>query len=146
MSSPGAQCPYGTGVPVRLRVERGDRQAVLLLAAAQAELLIDGLPQPPQPDEPEVAPAVPPPPRLRRWARTLIPPDAGLTRTAGRAGPEPAAGPGARAAGPAKVAAPARQAADLAADADHGSAAPGPGHRLLPVAGTGLPPGCSPVS
>ena len=61
-------CPYGTGVPVRLRVERGDRQAVLLVAAAQAELLIDGLPQPPQPDEPEVAPAVPAPPRLRRWA------------------------------------------------------------------------------
>ena len=66
------QCPYGTGVPVRLRVERGDRQAVLLLAAVQAELLVNGLPQPPQPDEPEAAPAVPPPPRLRRWARTLI--------------------------------------------------------------------------
>ncbi len=66
------ECPYGTGVPVRLRVERGDRQAVLLLAAAEAELLIDGLPQPPQPDEPEAAPAVPAPPRLRRWARTLI--------------------------------------------------------------------------
>ena len=67
------ECPYGTGAPVRLRVECGEPQTVLLLAAAEAELLINGLPRPPEPDdEPEAAPAVPPPPRLRRWARTLI--------------------------------------------------------------------------
>ncbi|HEX9359435.1 MAG TPA: universal stress protein [Streptosporangiaceae bacterium] len=67
------ECPYGTGTPVRLRVERGEPHTVLLLAAAEAELLINGLPRPPEPDdEPEAAPVVPPPPRLRRWARTLI--------------------------------------------------------------------------
>ena len=66
------ECPYGTGVPVRLRVERGDPRAVLFLATAEAELLIDGLPKPPEPDEPEASPAAPAPPRLRRWARTLI--------------------------------------------------------------------------
>ena len=65
------ECPYGTGVPVRLRVERGDPRAVLLLAAAETELLIDGLPRPPEPDKPEAPPAVAAPPRLRRWARTL---------------------------------------------------------------------------
>jgi len=67
------ECPYGTGVPVRLRVECGEPQTVLLLAAARAELLINGLPRPAEPDEPEVAPAAPVPPRLRRWAHMLIP-------------------------------------------------------------------------
>jgi nucleotide-binding universal stress UspA family protein len=68
------ECPYGTGIPIRLRVECGEPQTVLLLAAAEAELLINGLPRPPEPDgEPEAARAVPAPPRLRRWARALIP-------------------------------------------------------------------------
>jgi Universal stress protein family len=34
------QCPYGVGTPMRLRVERGDPQTVLLVAGAGAELLI----------------------------------------------------------------------------------------------------------
>lgn len=68
------ECPYGTGVPVRLRVECGHPHTVLLLAAAEAELIINGLPRPPEPDdEPEAAPAVPAPPRMLRWARALIP-------------------------------------------------------------------------
>ena len=67
------ECPYGTGVPVRLRVECGEPQTVLLLVAAEAELLINGLPRPAEPDEPEVAPAPAAPPRLRRWARMLMP-------------------------------------------------------------------------
>jgi nucleotide-binding universal stress UspA family protein len=68
------ECPYGTGVPVRLRVECGEPRTVLLLAAAEAELIINGLPRPPEPDdEPEAAPAGAAPPRLRRWARALIP-------------------------------------------------------------------------
>ena len=37
-------CPYGVGAPVRFRVELGDPQAVLLLASADAELLITGHP------------------------------------------------------------------------------------------------------
>ena len=41
------ECPYGTGVPVRLRVECGDPLVVLGLAAAEAELLINGLLKPP---------------------------------------------------------------------------------------------------
>jgi hypothetical protein len=40
------ECPYGMGVPVRLRVERGDPQRVLAEVAAEAELLINGLPGP----------------------------------------------------------------------------------------------------
>ena len=36
------ECPYGVGVPVRLRVERGDPQLVLLLVSAGAELLVVG--------------------------------------------------------------------------------------------------------
>ena len=67
------ECPYGTGVPIRLRVECGEPQTVLLLVAAEAELLINGLPRPAEPDEPEVAPAAAAPPRLRRWAHMLIP-------------------------------------------------------------------------
>ena len=39
------ECPYGMGVPVRLRVERGDPQRVLPEVAAEAELLINGLPR-----------------------------------------------------------------------------------------------------
>ncbi len=33
-------CPYGVGAPVRFRVERGDRRAVLMLVGTGAELLI----------------------------------------------------------------------------------------------------------
>jgi hypothetical protein len=40
------ECPYGMGVPVRLRVERGDPQTVLPEVGAEAELLINGLPGP----------------------------------------------------------------------------------------------------
>ena len=68
------ECPYGTGVPIRLRVERGEPRTVLLRAAAEAELIINGLPRPPEPDdEPEAAPPAAAPPRLRRWARALLP-------------------------------------------------------------------------
>lgn len=68
------ECPYGTGVPVRLRVECGDPLVVLGLVAAEAELLVNGLLKPLAPDgEPEAAPAVPAAPRRRRWARALIP-------------------------------------------------------------------------
>jgi nucleotide-binding universal stress UspA family protein len=35
-------CPYGVGAPVRLRVERGNPQTVLLMVSAGAELLITG--------------------------------------------------------------------------------------------------------
>ena len=67
------ECPYGTGVPVRLRVECGDPVVVLGLVAAEAELLINGLLKPPAPDaEPEAAPAVRAAPRHRRWVRALI--------------------------------------------------------------------------
>jgi nucleotide-binding universal stress UspA family protein len=34
------QCPYGVGTPMRLRVEQGDPQAVLLVVSAGAELLV----------------------------------------------------------------------------------------------------------
>ena len=37
------ECPHGIGVPVRLRVERGDPQRVLPEVSAEAELLINGL-------------------------------------------------------------------------------------------------------
>ncbi len=68
------ECPYGTGVPVRLRVECGDPLMVLGLVAAEAELLINGLLKPPPAGgEPEVAPAVPAAPRHRRWVRALTP-------------------------------------------------------------------------
>ena len=69
------ECPYGTGVPVRLRVECGDPLMVLSLVAAEAELLINGLLKPPAAaGEPQAAPAVPAAaPRHRRWARALIP-------------------------------------------------------------------------
>ena len=65
--------PLRHRVPIRLRVERGEAHMVLLLAAAEAELLINGLPRPLEPDdEPEAPPAAAPPPRRRRWARALI--------------------------------------------------------------------------
>jgi hypothetical protein len=66
------ECPYGMGVPVRLRVERGDPQRVLTEAAAGAELLINGLPGPPaegdKPETPAGASAA-----LRRKHGTLTP-------------------------------------------------------------------------
>ncbi len=40
------ECPHGIGVPVRLRVERGDPQKVLPEVAVEAELLINGLRRP----------------------------------------------------------------------------------------------------
>ena len=50
------ECPYGMGVPVRLRVERGDPQSVLPEVAAEAELLINGLAKPTAADDqPETA-------------------------------------------------------------------------------------------
>ncbi len=68
------ECPYGTGAPVRLRVASGDPLGILGLAAAEAELLISGLPRPPElDDEPETAPAAPSPKRLRRWVHAVIP-------------------------------------------------------------------------
>lgn len=58
------ECPYGMGVPVRLRVERGDPQSVLPEVAAGAELLINGLAKPPAaddgPETPAEASAAPP--------------------------------------------------------------------------------------
>jgi hypothetical protein len=61
------ECPYGMGVPVRLRVERGDPQTVLREAAAQAELLINGLPGPAAADERPARPAeASAPPRRQR--------------------------------------------------------------------------------
>ncbi|HUY50257.1 MAG TPA: universal stress protein [Streptosporangiaceae bacterium] len=41
------QCPYGVGAPVRLRVEHGDPEAVLLAVSACTELLITSHPDPP---------------------------------------------------------------------------------------------------
>lgn len=72
------ECPYGMGVPVRLRVERGDPQRVLTEVAAEAELLINGLPKPSaeddEPEPPTGAPAeVSAAPRRRRGILTLIP-------------------------------------------------------------------------
>jgi hypothetical protein len=67
------ECPYGTGAPVRLRVECGDPLVVLGLAAAGAELLINGLPGPPEANrEPEPTPRVPATPRLRRWIHAPV--------------------------------------------------------------------------
>jgi hypothetical protein len=71
------ECPYGMGVPVRLRVERGDPHRVLPEVAAEAELLINGLAEPPaaddEPEPPTGAPAeVSAAPRRRRGILTLI--------------------------------------------------------------------------
>ena len=68
------ECPYGMGVPVRLRVERGDPQSVLPEVAAEAELLINGLPKPPAADDGPVTPAeVSAAPRRKRGILTPIP-------------------------------------------------------------------------
>ena len=65
------ECPYGMGVPVRLRVERGDPQRVLREVAAEAELLINGLPEPAAADDgPAEASA---PPRRKRGIPAPIP-------------------------------------------------------------------------
>jgi hypothetical protein len=68
------ECPYGMGVPVRLRVERGDPQRVLPEVAAEAELLINGLPRPAGADDgparPDEASA---PPRRKRGIPGPIP-------------------------------------------------------------------------
>jgi hypothetical protein len=59
------ECPYGMGIQVRLRVERGEPQRLLPEVAAEAELLINGLSRPAAaddgPDTPTEAsaPAVP---------------------------------------------------------------------------------------
>ncbi len=72
------ECPYGMGVPVRLRVEHGDPQRMLPAIAAGAELLINGLPRPAAADDgpqtPAEASAAPP-----RKRGTLTPIPAPLT-------------------------------------------------------------------
>lgn len=61
------ECPYGMGVPVRLRVEHGDPQRVLTEVAADAELVISGLPGPaPADDGPETPAEASAPPRRKR--------------------------------------------------------------------------------
>ena len=68
------ECPYGMGVPVRLRVEHGDPQRVLPDIASEAELLINGLPRPAaaddRPQTPAEASAAPP---RKRGILTPIP-------------------------------------------------------------------------
>jgi hypothetical protein len=68
------ECPYGMGVPVRLRVEHGDPQRVLTEIAAEAELLINALPTLPAaddgPEPPAEASAVP---RRKRGILAPIP-------------------------------------------------------------------------
>ena len=66
------ECPYGMGVPVRLRVEYGEPPSVLRLIAAEAELLISGLPPAPD-DEPSPPAETSVAPRHRHWVRALIP-------------------------------------------------------------------------
>jgi hypothetical protein len=68
------ECPYGMGVPVRLRVERGDPQRVLAEVAAEAELLINGLPGPAAADDGPARPAdASAPPRRRRGTTAPVP-------------------------------------------------------------------------
>ena len=68
------ECPYGMGVPVRLRVERGDPQTVLREVAAEAELLINGLPGPAAADGGPARPAdASAPPRRRRGLPAPVP-------------------------------------------------------------------------
>ena len=68
------ECPYGMGVPVRLRVERGDPQRVLAEVAAEAELLINGLPGPAAADGGPARPAdASAPPRRRRGTTAPVP-------------------------------------------------------------------------
>jgi hypothetical protein len=68
------ECPYGMGVPVRLRVERGDPQRLLSEAAAEAELLINALPRPPAADDgPEKPAEASAAPRRKRGMLAPIP-------------------------------------------------------------------------
>jgi hypothetical protein len=68
------ECPYGMGVPVRLRVERGDPQRVLSEVAAEAELLINALPRPPAADDgPEKPAEASAAPRRKRGILAPIP-------------------------------------------------------------------------
>ncbi|MGH3067327.1 MAG: universal stress protein [Streptosporangiaceae bacterium] len=68
------ECPYGMGVAVRLRVERGDPQRVLAEVAAEAELLISGLPKPPAADDgPETPAEASAAPRRKRGILAPIP-------------------------------------------------------------------------
>ena len=68
------ECPYGMGVPVRLRVERGDPQRVLAEVAAEAELVINGLPGPAAADEgPARTAEASAPPRRRRGTTAPVP-------------------------------------------------------------------------
>jgi hypothetical protein len=67
------ECPYGMGVQVRLRVEHGDPQRVLTEVAAEAELLINGLPGPAAADDgPETPAEASAPPRRKRGILTPI--------------------------------------------------------------------------
>lgn len=68
------ECPYGMGVPVRLRVGRGDPQKVLSEVVAEAELVINALPRPPAADKGAEKPAeASAAPRRKRGRLTPIP-------------------------------------------------------------------------
>lgn len=68
------ECPQGTGVPIRLRVECGTPQRVLAEVAAEAELLINGLPRPAVVDDGPQTPAeTSAAPRRRHRILALIP-------------------------------------------------------------------------
>jgi hypothetical protein len=68
------ECPYGMGVQVRLRVERGDPQKVLAEVAAEAELLIDGLSRPAAADAGPETPAEVPGSATPRGTRAVLAP------------------------------------------------------------------------
>jgi hypothetical protein len=65
------ECPYGVGAPVRLRVERGEPQAVLAQVVDGAELLLTGCPDDRRPEgrPPDAAGrrATPRPPAHPAW-------------------------------------------------------------------------------
>jgi hypothetical protein len=71
------ECPYGTGAPMRLRVECGDLEVLLPLIGEGAELVLSGHPEPPATPGPELGrPAATErrrtAPRHRRWRVFLM--------------------------------------------------------------------------
>jgi nucleotide-binding universal stress UspA family protein len=76
------QCPYGVGAPMRLRIEHGDPQTVLLVVSAGAELLVVGRDTSPSPGAA----------RLTTAAATVAAATAAAHRPAGQP-PGPAIGP-----------------------------------------------------